>query len=82
MRVLLIEDDVTIARLLKEGLEDESYAVDVAHDGGEGYRTAAADEYDVIITSVGGCRRNCRRSYSISRYNWYNGRGSQESSNK
>lgn len=52
MRVLLIEDDVTIARLLKEGLEDESYAVDVVHDGSEGYRTAVADEYDVIILDI------------------------------
>lgn len=52
MRVLLIEDDVTIARLLKEGLEDESYAVDVVHDGNEGYRTAVADEYDVIILDI------------------------------
>lgn len=51
MRVLLIEDDVTIARLLKEGLEDESYVVDVANDGSEGYRTAAAD-YDVIILDI------------------------------
>ena len=52
MRVLLIEDDVTIARLLTEGLEDESYAVDVANDGSEGYRTAAADDYDVIILDI------------------------------
>ena len=52
MRILLIEDDVTIARLLKEGLEYESYAIDVAHDGSEGYRTAAADEYDVIILDI------------------------------
>ncbi len=52
MRILLIEDDVTICRLLKEGLEDESYAVDVAHDGSEGYRTASADEYDVIILDI------------------------------
>jgi len=52
VRILLIEDDVTIARLLKEGLEDESYAVDVAHDGSEGYRTASADEYDVIILDI------------------------------
>jgi len=50
VRVLLIEDDVTIARLLKEGLEDESYAVDVANDGSEGYRTA--DDYDVIILDI------------------------------
>ncbi len=52
MRILLIEDDIAISRLLKEGLEDESYAVDVAHDGGEGYRTASADEYDVIILDI------------------------------
>ena len=52
MRVLLIEDDATIARLLKEGLEDESYAVDVVHDGNEGYRTAVADDYDVIILDI------------------------------
>ncbi len=52
MRVLLIEDDVMIARLLKEGLEDELYAVDVANDGSEGYRTAAADDYDVIILDI------------------------------
>ena len=52
VRVLLIEDDIAISRLLKEGLEDESYAVDVAHDGSEGYRTAAADEYDVIILDI------------------------------
>lgn len=52
MRVLLIEDDVTIARLLEEGLEDESYAVDVVHDGSEGYRTAVADDYDVIILDI------------------------------
>ena len=52
MRILLVEDDVSIARSLKEGLEDAAYAVDVAHDGDEGYQTATADEYDVIILDV------------------------------
>ena len=52
MRILLVEDDTAIARSLKEGLEDESYAVDVVHDGNEGYRTAAADDYDVIILDI------------------------------
>ena len=55
MRILLVEDDVTIARLLKEGLEDESYAVDVVHDGSEGYRTDA-DDYDVIIYTWKHCQ--------------------------
>ena len=52
MRILLVEDDTAIARSLKEGLEDEAYAVDVAHDGDEGYRTVTADDYDVIILDV------------------------------
>ena len=52
MRVLLIEDDTAIARSLKEGLEDETYVVDVANDGSEGYRTAVADDYDVIILDI------------------------------
>ena len=52
MRILLVEDDTAIARSLKEGLEDEAYAVDVANDGSEGYRTAVADEYDVIILDI------------------------------
>ena len=52
MRILLVEDDVAIAQSLKEGLEDEAYAVDVAHDGDEGYRTATANDYDVIVLDV------------------------------
>ena len=52
MRILLVEDDAAIAQSLKEGLEDEAYAVDVVHDGDEGYRTAMADDYDVIILDV------------------------------
>ncbi len=52
MKILIVEDDRAIARALKEGLEDESYAVDVAYDGDEGYRTASADEYDVIMLDV------------------------------
>ena len=52
MRILLVEDDVAIAQSLKEGLEDEAYAVDVVHDGDDGYRTATTDDYDVIILDV------------------------------
>ena len=52
MRILLVEDDTAIAQSLKEGLEDEAYAVDVVHDGDEGHRTAMADDYNVIILDV------------------------------
>lgn len=52
MKLLVIEDDLAIVAALKEGLEDESYAVDVAYDGDEGLRTALADEYDVILLDI------------------------------
>lgn len=48
-----MEDDVVIAESIKDGLEDEAYAVDIAADGDEGYRTASADDdYDLIILDV------------------------------
>lgn len=52
MKLLVVEDDRAIVEALKEGLEDESYAVDVAYDGDEGLRSALADEHDVIILDV------------------------------
>ncbi len=55
MRLLIIEDEHRIAQALKQGLEQEAYAVDVCYDGNEGYRTASASadgEYDVILLDV------------------------------
>jgi DNA-binding response OmpR family regulator len=52
MRILVVEDEHRIAQALKEGLQQESYAVDVCHDGEEGYNAASADEYDLIILDV------------------------------
>lgn len=52
MRILVVEDERIIANTIKEGLEQDGYAVDVAYDGEDGYNTASADEYDVIISDV------------------------------
>jgi DNA-binding response OmpR family regulator len=52
MRILVVEDEVRIAAALKDGLEQESYAVDVCHDGLEGYNTAKFEEYDLIVLDV------------------------------
>ena len=49
MRVLIIEDEHKIARALKKALEQESYAVDVAYDGDEGYAMATTEPYDAAI---------------------------------
>jgi DNA-binding response OmpR family regulator len=49
MRVLVIEDEHKIARALKKALEQETYAVDVAYDGDEGYAMATTEPYDVAV---------------------------------
>ncbi|HKI37095.1 MAG TPA: response regulator transcription factor [Gemmataceae bacterium] len=49
MRVLLIEDHQALVRALKQGLEDESFAVDTACDGEEGDSKARTADYDAII---------------------------------
>jgi two-component system, OmpR family, response regulator len=49
MRVLLVEDEHKIARALKRALEQESYAVDVAYDGDNGYAMATTEPYDLAI---------------------------------
>lgn len=49
MRILVIEDEKKIALALKKGLEQESYAVDVAFDGQDGLGQAMTVDYDLII---------------------------------
>ena len=49
MKILIIEDDHLIAQSLKKGLTQEHFAVDIVHDGIEGYDLAVAEAYDVII---------------------------------
>lgn len=52
MRILVVEDEKRIAAALKEGLMQESYAVDVALDGEDGFAAARAEDYDLIILDV------------------------------
>jgi DNA-binding response OmpR family regulator len=49
MRILIIEDEHKIANSIKKGLEQESYAADVAYDGDDGLASAMAEDYDAII---------------------------------
>jgi DNA-binding response OmpR family regulator len=52
VRVLLVEDHKPLARALKRGLEEESFAVDVAEDGEEADFKARGATYDVIILDL------------------------------
>ena len=49
MRILVIEDEHKIANAVKQGLEQEHYAVDVEYDGDSGLGAAMSQTYDVMI---------------------------------
>jgi len=52
MRILVVEDEKKVAGFIKRGLEEESYAVDVAHDGEMGQHLAESNEYDAILLDI------------------------------
>lgn len=54
MRILIIEDERRLANIIKRGLGEEGFAVDVAYDGAEGKYLAElnAKEYDAIVLDL------------------------------
>jgi two-component system copper resistance phosphate regulon response regulator CusR len=52
MRVLLVEDEPSAARVLAKGLREHAYAVDVAADGEAALFQAGIADYDAIILDV------------------------------
>src|SRR5205807_10652166 len=52
MRILVVEDEKKVASFMKQGLEEEGYAVDVASDGAEGLAHALAGVHDLIILDI------------------------------
>lgn len=52
MRILVIEDEVRLAEYLRKGLSENSYVVDVAHDGIDGRHLALEGEYDLVLLDV------------------------------
>lgn len=49
MRILIVEDEPGISNFIKQGLEEESYAVDVAENGTAGLSLALSGEYDLLL---------------------------------
>ncbi len=52
MRILVVEDEVRLARALEQILSEEKYMVDVVHDGEEAVDYGESDIYDVIVLDV------------------------------
>ena len=49
LRVLVVEDQVTLADDIADGLRDQGFAADVAYDGSAGLEKALMNRYDVIV---------------------------------
>ena len=49
MRILLVEDEKGIANFIKEGLEEEGFAVDVVNEGNKGVELSLTNDYDLLL---------------------------------
>ena len=52
MRVLVVEDEVRLARALQKGLRAEGFAVDLVHDGPAGLDSARQGSYDAVVLDI------------------------------
>ncbi|ORL43564.1 two component transcriptional regulator winged helix family protein [Zunongwangia atlantica 22II14-10F7] len=49
MRILIVEDETGISGFLKQGLEEESFIVDISDNGKEGLEMALTSKYDLLL---------------------------------
>src|SRR5258708_1698667 len=52
MRILLVEDEVSISQFIRQGLSEAGYAVDVLADGRDGLDYALSVDYDVLVIDI------------------------------
>lgn len=52
MRILVVEDQMKMARAIRRGLEQEGYSVEVCADGDDAMRRAIENDYDAIVLDV------------------------------
>ena len=52
MKILVVEDEKKVAKLLQQGLEEEQYEVAVVNDGEQGRAMGLTAEYDLIILDI------------------------------
>ena len=52
MKVLVIEDDLTVGQFVKRGFEEQRWSVDLVADGEEGERLAKGQPYDIVILDM------------------------------
>jgi two-component system, OmpR family, response regulator len=58
MRVLIVEDEISLAEGLRDGLQGEGHEVVLAHDGDSGFSAANEGGFDVIVLDIMLPKRN------------------------
>jgi len=51
-RILIIEDDISIAEMVRDFLVVDGFDVDISADGAKGYKKALAEKYDLILLDL------------------------------
>lgn len=52
MKVLVIEDEIDLAEIIKQGLEENGFSVEACNDGGEGLFMAENYPYDAVVLDI------------------------------
>ena len=52
MRVLVVEDETSLAEVVRRGLTQDGFVVDVMHNGEDGLWAATENAYDVIVLDI------------------------------
>lgn len=52
MRVLVVEDEPRMANLIRQGLEEEAYAVDVVNNGRDVFPWVQSADYDIVLLDI------------------------------
>jgi len=52
VRILIVEDEAKIAALVKKGLTEQGFTVDVSGNGDEGFKLASSEPYDAVVLDV------------------------------
>jgi two-component system OmpR family response regulator len=53
MRILVVEDEPTLASQLAEGIKSAGYVADVAHNGVDGHFMGETEPYDAVVLDIG-----------------------------
>ena len=52
MKILIVEDEQDLAEIIKQGLEENSFSVEMCHDGEEGLFMAGNYPYDAVLLDI------------------------------